>query len=409
MIIVVMGVAGAGKTTVGTMLADALRGVYLEADSLHSPENIAKMTRGEALSDADRAPWLAAVHAHLVEAHDRSETLVAGCSALRQSYRETLAQGVPVVWVYLRGSPALLRDRLRRRLGHFADERLLDSQLATLEEPTDAIVMDIKLSPQAIVDQVLLRVSGRRALHIVDARELGERMADAVATTIREVVGSTGRCSLVLSGGKTPIDLHRALATRHRDDVPWPDVHVFWSDERYVPTDDTRSNYGMALETLLDHVPCPPSNIHPMTTTFRDPSDAARAYEATLAAWFDGAPPSFDLTLLGMGADGHTASLFPQSSTLDERERAVVDLRANAETPVRLTLTLPVLLASARNWFLVAGAEKSSAVRDLLSAGADPRVLPAAALLRARGEVVWWLDRDAAAQLDRETAGRAAH
>lgn len=298
---------------------------------------------------------------------------------------------------------------MRRRVGHFADAHLLDSQLATLEEPTNAIVMDIAAAPQAIVNQLLVRVSGARELHIVGAKELGERAAEAVASIIRAVVANTGSCSLVLSGGDTPRELHRALATIQRDQVPWPAVHVFWSDERYVPPHDARSNYGMARETLLDHVPCPASNIHPMPTSFGNPADAALAYEETLATWFRGAMPSFDLSLLGMGADGHTASLFPQSSALQEHDRSVLAVRGNVSVPIRLTLTLPVLLASARNWFLVAGAHKASAMRQVLSGDADQRAMPAAAVLQARGAVAWWLDRDAAAQLGEEAVVNAAH
>ena len=410
MIIVVMGVAGAGKTTVGTMLAGALECGYLDADALHSPENVEMMSRGEPLSDADRVPWLAAVNARMREAHAQGESLVVSCSALRASYRETLAEGLDdVVWVYLRGAPELIHQRLRQRTGHFADERILESQLAALEEPADALVVDIELPPGAIVEQVLVRVGGTRELYVFEREELGARAASAAAATIRDVIASTGRCSVVLSGGDTPRAMHHALATQHRDDIPWSRVHVFWSDERYVPAADPRSNYGMARETLLDDVPCPASNIHPMPTSFDDPADAARAYEATLAAYFRNAPPSFDLAILGIGADGHTASLFPQSTALQERERWVLDVRADAEPPLRLTLTLPVLLACARNWFLVDGAKKAEAVRDVLSTEADEAVLPAAAVMRARGNVTWWLDRAAASQLDPKMARNAAH
>ena len=409
MIIVVMGVAGAGKTTVGTMLAEALGCDYLDADALHSPQNIAMMSRGEPLTDAHRLPWLAAVHARMREAYTRGRSLVVGCSALRRSYRETLADGLDVVWVYLRGARELIRERLRQRTGHFVDERILESQLATLEEPSDAIVVDTDLSPDAILKQVLVRVSGKRERHVFGREELGARAAAAAAATIRDVVATTGGCSIVLSGGNTPRGMHRALATKHRDEVPWSHVHIFWSDERYVPAADPRSNYGMARETLLEHVPCPASNIHPMPTSFDDPADAARAYEATLTEYFRNAPPSFDLAILGIGPDGHTASLFPESSALKERERWVLDVHADADPPMRLTLTLPVLLACARNWFLVEGANKAEAVRDVLSTAADETLLPAAAVMRARGSVAWWLDRDAASLLDPKTARNAAH
>src|SRR5690606_21952974 len=129
MVIVVMGVSGAGKTTVGSMLAAALECAFLDADTLHAPESVDAMSRGVPLDDVARAPWLAAVHARMREADGRGECLVVACSALRRSHRDTLSDGVPVVWVWLRGAPRLIGERLRARTGHFADERLLESQL----------------------------------------------------------------------------------------------------------------------------------------------------------------------------------------------------------------------------------------------------------------------------------------
>jgi 6-phosphogluconolactonase len=244
-----------------------------------------------------------------------------------------------------------------------------------------------------------------------DLDELGARVADAAATTIRDVVAATGRCSIVLSGGATPHGLHRILASRFRDVVPWSNVHVFWSDERCVPHEDARSNYRMARETLLDLVPCPSGNVHPMPDCTADPSRAAREYEARLRAYFAGAPPAFDLSILGLGADGHTASLFPGAAALRERTRWVLPVVADAEPPSRLTLTLPALTASVRTWFVVSGSSAADAVRRVLT-GADttsaaragfrePQALPATVLMRrARGALIWWLDRDAAARLD---------
>ena len=118
-IVVVMGVAGSGKTTVGTLLAGAIHCSFLEGDSLHSTANVEKMSRGLPLTDADRVPWLSAIHSRLVEALGRGESLVVGCSALKQSYRTTLADGVPIIWVYLKGSAALIRSRLQDRTSHF--------------------------------------------------------------------------------------------------------------------------------------------------------------------------------------------------------------------------------------------------------------------------------------------------
>jgi gluconokinase len=160
MIIVVMGVAGSGKTTVGTMLAAAMKCAFLEGDSLHSKENIDKMSHGIPLTDADRAPWLTAIHARILEAFERGLDLVVGCSALKQQYRKLLAKDVPITWVYLKGPPAVIRARLRSRPNHFMKVDMLASQFAALDEPTDALVVDVSPPPNAIVEHILSQVRG---------------------------------------------------------------------------------------------------------------------------------------------------------------------------------------------------------------------------------------------------------
>ena len=153
-----MGVAGSGKTTVGTMLSDAMNCEFLEGDLLHSETNIEKMRRGIPLTDADRAPWLAAVHERIRESFERGRDLVVACSALKQQYRRQLARGVPIAWVYLKGPPALIRDRLRQRRHHFMKADMLASQLDALDEPADALVIDVSAPPQAIVEKILSHV-----------------------------------------------------------------------------------------------------------------------------------------------------------------------------------------------------------------------------------------------------------
>lgn len=154
-IIVVMGVAGVGKSTVGQLLAAELGCEFLDGDSLHPPANIQKMTMGIPLTDADRAPWLAAIHARIVESFERGRNLVVACSALKQRYRETLAEGVPITWIYLKGSEEVLRARLLERQHHFFKAQMLASQFADLEEPADALVIDVEIAPPIAVRKIV--------------------------------------------------------------------------------------------------------------------------------------------------------------------------------------------------------------------------------------------------------------
>ena len=162
-IVVVMGVAGSGKTTVGTMLADAMHCAFMEGDSLHSAANVEKMSHGIPLTDADRAPWLAAIHTRLLDSFRRGKSLVVGCSALKRSYRTVLAEGIPITWVYLKGSAALIRSRLQHRTRHYMKANMLASQFETLEEPSDALIVDVSQSPGALVEQILAEL--RRPTH----------------------------------------------------------------------------------------------------------------------------------------------------------------------------------------------------------------------------------------------------
>jgi gluconokinase len=159
MIVLVMGVAGAGKTTIGRMLAERLGWVYLEADDFHSEANKAKMSRGEHLTEADRLPWLEAMHAELQIQSAKGKNVVLACSALNEEYRGILMAGLEVKLVYLRGSKELIASRLQHRTGHFAGVAILDDQFAVLEEPRNAIVADVAEAPEKIVEEVLARIA----------------------------------------------------------------------------------------------------------------------------------------------------------------------------------------------------------------------------------------------------------
>jgi gluconokinase len=163
MIIVIMGVAGAGKSTLGELLAAALDCEFLDGDSLHPPANIEKMARGVPLTDADRAPWLASIHSRILNSFQRGKCLVVACSALRQRYRETLADGVSITWVYLKGSENVIRARLLERQHHFFKAQTLASQFADLEEPADAIVIDVEIAPSVAVRHILAALFSARA------------------------------------------------------------------------------------------------------------------------------------------------------------------------------------------------------------------------------------------------------
>lgn len=155
MILVLMGVSGSGKTTVGRLVAEALRCDFLEGDSLHSAANVEKMAHGIPLTDADRQPWLEAIRARIEQAHRAGETLVVACSALKQAYRDFLDATVPVRWVYLEGPEALLYSRIEHRVGHYMKASMLASQIAALEPPKDALTVDVTPPPEQIAQTIL--------------------------------------------------------------------------------------------------------------------------------------------------------------------------------------------------------------------------------------------------------------
>ncbi len=217
----------------------------------------------------------------------------------------------------------------------------------------------------------------------------------------REAVRQNGRFAIALSGGRTPAKLYSLWARMDANALgaPWGKAHLFWSDERYVDHDDLLSNYRMTREALLSHVPIPPQNVHPMPTNCESPDECAAAYESELRQFFGGAAPAFDLQLLGLGPEGHTASLFPGSAAIEEPTRWVMAVHAAAIPHLRLTLT-PVVLNQGRNtWFLVSGADKRQIVEKLRREDERNRAasLYPAARIRPAGNVVWYLDRAAAA------------
>lgn len=237
------------------------------------------------------------------------------------------------------------------------------------------------------------------ALIFPDREALSRAAAERLAEVVEAVLADKDRMTLVLAGGGTPRRLYELLAAAYRDRLPWNRLYLFWGDERYVPADHPASNYRMAAEALLRRVPVPPDHVFPMPTQAALPAAAAAAYDATLRSFFDASEPAFDLTLLGLGADGHTASLFPEdaphAAPADDgpaRWVQAVTAPPRYEIRPRLTLTLPALNASRRVFFLVAGEEKRDVLRAVLD-HAGP-TLPAAHV-RARERVTWFVDEAA--------------
>jgi len=228
-------------------------------------------------------------------------------------------------------------------------------------------------------------------------------VAHAIVDTLREAIEARGQAFLVLSGGRTPRPVYALLAKSVGRDLPWSQVQVFWGDERYVPADDPRSNYRMARETFLRWVPLPPENVHPMPTFLRDPDLAAQAYEATLRSFFSEPWPRFDLVLLGLGSDGHTASLFPGSPALAERKRWVVATPAADVT--RLTLTFPAINHARQIFFLVTGAAKAHIVSQVMRCDEGVQRYPACGIRPVHGDLTWWLDDAAAREVATESDG----
>ncbi len=194
--------------------------------------------------------------------------------------------------------------------------------------------------------------------------------------------------SLALSGGKTPVPLYRALAAA--PDVPWPRVQVFLVDERFVPLDDENSNWRLARETLLDHVPVPECNLFPVPTHLDTAGQAAAAYEATVRSAL-GPAPAWDVAVMGMGEDGHTASLFP-GSDFQDASGLVAHTLSPPTSPVkdRITATLPFLNRTRHVLFLVTGAPKRGLVQRVFAGGACPGI--PAACVRGQQELKWFLD-----------------
>ena len=237
-----------------------------------------------------------------------------------------------------------------------------------------------------------------------DPTQVAREAAFEFARLATTAVEKQGHCAVALAGGSTPRSLYSLLADDEswRRQMPWDKLHFFWGDERHVPPDHKDSNYRMAYEAMLSKVPVPSSNVHRIRSEELDAQKAANAYEQELQSFFQLEPgrlPRFDLVLLGMGPDGHTASLFPGTTALHEMDRLVAATWVQKFNTYRITLTLPVLNNAANVIFLVCGAEKTEVLRTVLSSESGTAQFPAQLVQPLAGRLLWLLDEGAAGAL----------
>jgi len=239
-----------------------------------------------------------------------------------------------------------------------------------------------------------------------DGDALALRVADLFALAAQESAAARPRFAVALSGGETPRALYRLLARQQfSQKVPWRRTHLYWGDERCVPPDDPQSNYGAARDAFIKHVPIAPENIHRMRGEDL-PEEAAHEYDGELRRLAAQSRPRvdvpvFDLVLLGLGSDGHTASLFPHSDALAVEDEFCVPTTAPDGSP-RLSVTAPVINAARRVWFLVSGAGKAGMVAEVIEGLRVPNAVPAQGVAPAHGALTWFLDEAAAAELSAE-------
>ena len=238
---------------------------------------------------------------------------------------------------------------------------------------------------------------------VLDHPDWASRAADIFSKSAIDCVTNHGRFAVALSGGSTPRPVHRLLGQEpYRSDIPWTGTHLFWVDDRCVPETSPASNFGAAKEDFLGHISIPASQIHPMPVEAPF-ADGARQYEQELRESFatdQEAFPAFDLMFLGIGQDGHTASLFPGHDALDERQRWVVAVKGGTPNVSRLTMTLPVLNRAREIVFLVAGKGKASVTKAILEKSAIG--LPAQRIQPLNGRLMWLMDGEASSLLSKK-------
>jgi 6-phosphogluconolactonase len=234
-----------------------------------------------------------------------------------------------------------------------------------------------------------------------DRHALSQQAAEYIVRIANESIALHGRFTFALTGGTTPGELYGLLGNEpYRSQINWQLGHVFWGDERCVPLENPDSNFHLAQEVLLNKISIPESQIHPMPADLPDREAASQAYTVEMQhAFRTSGTPSFDLIHLGMGPEGHTASLFPHQASLHEKQRLVMPVSVPKPPPDRLTFTPPLLNAARNVLFLVTGSEKADALQAVLEGEYQPEEYPAQIVRPTNGEVVWMLDKDVAKNL----------
>ena len=235
-----------------------------------------------------------------------------------------------------------------------------------------------------------------------DPEQLSQAAAGFFVQQAQNAVQTHGMFTVALSGGTTPRRTYQLLSQEpYRDQVPWENVHVFWGDERCVPFDDPRNNARMAHQALLDHVPVPSEQIHPIHCE-EAPMMAALQYEKTLKGFFYEDRPRFDLILLGLGTNGHTASLFPGTPVIADDRHWVAEVYVEEIDEWRVTLTAWAINQATVVAFLVEGQEKAGVLRQVLQGARESQRLPAQLIQPEEGQLIWFVDRQASSLLKRE-------
>ena len=230
-------------------------------------------------------------------------------------------------------------------------------------------------------------------------RDASLALAERIVETARVAIEEHGQYTMALSGGKTPALLYSLLASEFSERIGWNSVHLFWGDERFVPQDHPDSNFRMAYHAWISKVPIPHQNIHRIPTETETPEEAARSYEKTLKEFFNPPDnksiPAFDAILLGVGTDGHTASLFPGSRVLDEKSRWVVSVEAPPSVfpKKRITLTLPLINSSREVFFFAFGDEKKNVLRAIFEEPEKAKKVYPAAMVKAQERLLWYVEK----------------